>query len=63
VGQPPPPVACDDGIGNGTEEKVDCGGDVCPACPSCSDGMKNQDETGVDCGGAICAARCDLAAQ
>ena len=43
---------CDDGIRNGGEEKIDCGGpcDPCEA-PTCTDKIQNQDETGVDCGG------------
>ena len=47
---------CDDGIQNGDEEGVDCGGSECPACPTCDDGVQNGDETGVDCGGPDCPA-------
>ena len=52
---------CTDGIQNGGETGVDCGG-PCPACttgPTCSDGIQNGDETGIDCGGSCpnsCAA-------
>ncbi len=45
---------CNDGIQNGNETGVDCGGS-CPACstePTCNDGIQNGDETGVDCGGS-----------
>jgi hypothetical protein len=42
---------CTDGIQNGTETGVDCGGS-CPACPTCTDGIQNGTETGVDCGGS-----------
>ena len=45
---------CNDGIQNGNETGVDCGGDCdpCqPADPTCYDGIQNQGETGVDCGG------------
>lgn len=49
------PPTCDDGIQNGDETGVDCGGPECPACPTCSDGIQNGDELGVDCGGADCA--------
>ena len=45
---------CSDGIQNGDETGVDCGGS-CPPCdaePTCSDGIQNGDETGVDCGGS-----------
>ncbi|MEZ5038491.1 MAG: T9SS type A sorting domain-containing protein [Saprospiraceae bacterium] len=50
---------CDDGIQNGDETGVDCGGPDCPACPvepTCDDGIQNGDETGVDCGGPDCPA-------
>jgi len=46
---------CTDGIQNGNETGVDCGGN-CPACPTCFDGIQNGTETGVDCGGTICPA-------
>ncbi len=45
---------CDDGIQNGDEEGIDCGGTCgtpCPA-PSCTDGIQNGTETGIDCGDA-----------
>ncbi|MEL6942053.1 MAG: M43 family zinc metalloprotease, partial [Bacteroidota bacterium] len=48
---------CDDGIQNGDEEGVDCGGSDCPPCmmePTCDDGIQNGDEEGVDCGGSDC---------
>ncbi len=41
---------CDDGVRNGDETGVDCGG-ACPPCPTCNDTIKNQGETGIDCGG------------
>ncbi len=48
---------CSDGIQNGDETGVDCGGSSCPACPpTCTDGIQNGDETGVDCGGSSCPA-------
>ncbi len=47
---------CTDGIQNGNETGVDCGGPDCPACPTCSDGIQNGNETGVDCGGPDCHA-------
>ncbi|MCO6480426.1 MAG: T9SS type A sorting domain-containing protein [Phaeodactylibacter sp.] len=50
------PPSCTDGIQNGDETGVDCGGSSCPACPTCSDGVQNGDETGVDCGGSSCPA-------
>lgn len=42
---------CSDGVQNGDEEGVDCGGSNCAPCPSCNDGVQNGNETGVDCGG------------
>ncbi|MEL6988226.1 MAG: trypsin-like peptidase domain-containing protein, partial [Bacteroidota bacterium] len=48
--------SCDDGIQNGDETGVDCGGPDCPACPTCDDGIQNGDETGIDCGGPDCPA-------
>lgn len=50
------PSTCDDGIQNGMETGVDCGGPDCPECPpTCDDGIQNGSETGVDCGGPDCA--------
>ena len=46
---------CEDGVQNGAETGVDCGGPDCPDCPSgpsCEDGIQNGDETDVDCGGS-----------
>ncbi|MDY8134847.1 PKD domain-containing protein [Aquimarina sp. 2201CG5-10] len=42
---------CDDGIQNGDETGIDCGGS-CEACPTCDDDIQNGDETGIDCGGS-----------
>jgi hypothetical protein len=53
VGAPEP--TCTDGVQNGNETGVDCGGPDCPVCPpSCTDGVQNGNETGVDCGGPDC---------
>lgn len=44
---------CFDGIRNGDEQDIDCGGS-CPACylePTCTDGVLNQGEENIDCGG------------
>lgn len=45
---------CYDGMRNGKETGVDCGGN-CPPCPpplpTCSDKIRNGNEEGVDCGG------------
>lgn len=45
---------CNDGIQNGNETGVDCGGSCAPCQtePTCNDGVQNGDETGVDCGGS-----------
>ena len=48
---------CSDGIQNGGEIEIDCGGSICDVCipeETCSDGIQNQDETGIDCGGLTC---------
>jgi len=47
---------CNDGIQNGNETDVDCGGSDCAPCPTCNDGILNGNETGVDCGGSDCPA-------
>lgn len=48
-------ATCSDGIQNGSETGVDCGGPDCPPCAAtCSDGIMNGSETGVDCGGPDC---------
>lgn len=56
---------CSDGVQNGNETGIDCGGADCPACESCSDGIQNGQETGIDCGGPDCAAcpSCDDGVQ
>ncbi len=49
---------CTDGIQNGNETGIDCGGDSCEPCivaATCDDGIQNGDETGIDCGGTSCA--------
>ncbi len=55
IGGGPIPT-CTDGVQNGNETGIDCGGPDCPACPTCTDGIQNGNETGVDCGGPACAA-------
>ena len=42
---------CNDGLLNGNETEIDCGG-VCGPCYTCDDGIQNQDEYGIDCGGS-----------
>ena len=56
-----PAPTCTDGVQNGDETGVDCGGS-CTACtpdPTCTDGVQNGDETGVDCGGSCTACTPD----
>ncbi|MCX4243280.1 hypothetical protein [Paraliomyxa miuraensis] len=49
---------CTDGVHNGGEDGVDCGGSCPLTCgPSCSNGVQDGDEDGVDCGGS-CPATC-----
>jgi hypothetical protein len=56
IGADPLPT-CTDGVMNGSETGVDCGGPDCAPClPTCSDGEMNGSETGVDCGGPDCGA-------
>lgn len=55
---------CSDGVQNGDETGIDCGGS-CDPCEvaTCTDGVQNGDETGIDCGGS-CApcqpAECNI---
>ena len=51
-------ASCTDGLQNGSEIGIDCGGPECDACPTCFDGIQNGDELGIDCGGSICQS-CD----
>jgi len=50
---------CSDGVQNGTETGIDCGGSDCDICPTCTDGIQNGDEQGVDCGGTNCSISCE----
>ncbi|MDC0304050.1 T9SS type A sorting domain-containing protein, partial [Flavobacteriales bacterium] len=50
-----PDPTCTDGLQNGDEEGVDCGGASCDPCITCTDGIQNGDETGIDCGGSFCS--------
>ena len=42
---------CSDGIKNGDEIDIDCGGS-CPNCINCNNREMDGDETGIDCGGS-----------
>jgi len=48
--------SCSDGIMNGNETEVDCGGSDCMPCSTCDDGILNGNETEIDCGGPDCDA-------
>jgi len=46
------PPSCTDGVQDGGELGIDCGG-TCPSgCGSCDDGLRSVNEEAVDCGGA-----------
>ena len=46
-------TSCSDGVQNGEETGIDCGGSTCVACSAlCNDGLLNGDEDGIDCGGS-----------
>ncbi len=45
---------CTDGIQNGNETGLDCGGSCPPCSVTCFDGIQNGDETDIDCGGFNC---------
>ncbi len=47
---------CYDGIQNGDETGVDCGGTFCTPC-TCYNGVQDGSETGVDCG-PVCGVPC-----
>ena len=50
---------CYNGIKDGNETRIDCGGPDCNPCEiSCVDQLLNGDEEGVDCGGPFCI-ECD----
>ena len=46
-------ASCFNGIQDGDETGVDCGGS-CQPCATCDDGIQNGQETGIDCGGPDC---------
>ncbi|MEZ5024512.1 MAG: M43 family zinc metalloprotease [Chitinophagales bacterium] len=47
-----PAPTCTDGVRNGGETGIDCGGPCGPCGQTCDNGIKDGDETGVDCGGS-----------
>ncbi len=48
---------CNDGVMNGTEEGVDCGGNDCRPC-TCYDGQLTAGESDIDCGGPCAPCHC-----
>lgn len=50
--------SCDDGVLNGDETGIDCGGPDCLPCSAeagdCTNNIMDGDETGIDCGGCCC---------
>ena len=56
-----PVETCDDGIKNGKENDVDCGGHCKTDC--CTDGKRNWDEEDIDCGGGCPVACCSNGKQ
>ncbi len=63
---PSTPVHCSNGIKDGDEKDVDCGGSCPPCVPviiqaaQCTNGVQDIGETGIDCGGPCppCLASC-----
>jgi hypothetical protein len=45
------PISCQDGIQNGAERAIDCGGGVCPGCP-----VDSPCGVASDCGSSVCGA-------
>ena len=46
---------CFNGVKDGNETRIDCGGPDCDPCDeTCVDQLLNSEEEGVDCGGAFC---------
>jgi hypothetical protein len=52
------PASCGDGVDNGQETDVDCGGSLCPGCPVGDGCMVGADCLGGSCVGGTCAATC-----
>lgn len=48
-------VSCTDGISNGDETGVDCGGSVCPACPNGEPCSIDDDCQSGNCSSGVCA--------
>lgn len=51
-----PPAVCTDGVRNGTETAVDCGGSVCPKCALGKGCSAGGDCLSATCSGGLCVA-------
>ncbi len=49
------PTTCSNGVKDGDETGIDCGGSCSVCAASCTNGIKDGNETGVDCGGSCSA--------
>ncbi|MGE3670068.1 MAG: formylglycine-generating enzyme family protein, partial [Polyangiaceae bacterium] len=49
---------CTNGVLDGGETGIDCGGPDCGSCVHCLNKRQDADETGVDCGGTECPSCC-----
>lgn len=49
---------CSDGVENGYETDIDCGGGSCPVCPEAAQCFIESDCGELDCIGGICQATC-----
>jgi hypothetical protein len=50
------PATCSDGIDNGSETDVDCGGGTCPACGNGLQCLLASDCASANCSGGVCVA-------
>jgi hypothetical protein len=57
---PPPPPTCTDGVKNGSEKGIDCGGPTCPRCSSGQTCSAGSDCTTLFCQSGVCHV-CDVA--
>jgi len=57
------PATCIDGVKNGGETALDCGGGACPACPTGSGCFLHTDCVVGGCSGGICQAPCGSGAE
>jgi hypothetical protein len=60
--QPPTPATCPDGVHNGTETDVDCGGAMCPKCATGDTCNVGSDCLSGSCTGGTCAVASGITA-